>query len=190
MNFELQFLKAGAALCGKVFPNFVATWNWLVNFCSNMKGDADVDDVQGRIKVDFADPNHPIIRCAGCNVNGGGSGDDEEDGDDEEGGTACVTSLNYETGDMNVIGGRGIEVSTDGQTIKVTWNKDKEDEDEDPNAEKKDPCEHDDDGGETGGVYGGDVYGGGISGGGDEPGGVAADGSGDIHPGDDNCNCD
>lgn len=77
MNFELQFLKSGKALCGKVFPNFVATFNWLVNFASNMKGDADVDATIGHIKVDRADPAHPVIRCAGCS--GGGSSADEID---------------------------------------------------------------------------------------------------------------
>ena len=78
MNFRLQFLKSGVALCGKVFPDFVTTWNWLVRAVSNLKGDADVNDAQGRIKVDFTDPDHPIVRCVGCNGggNGGGNGND------------------------------------------------------------------------------------------------------------------
>lgn len=78
MDFELQFLKSGKALCGKAFPRFVATWNWLVNFCSNLKGDADVNDAQGKITVDRADPAHPIIRCSGCS--GGSSSGDSSSG--------------------------------------------------------------------------------------------------------------
>lgn len=75
MDFDLQFLKRGKALCGKTFPMFVETWNRLVNSVSNLKGDADVDAAQGRIKVDRADPDHPIIRCVNCKGgSGGGSG--------------------------------------------------------------------------------------------------------------------
>ena len=105
-----------------------------------------------------------------------------------------VTSLNDATGDLDVIGGKGIEVSTDGQTIKVTWNKDKEDEDEDPNDDDGDepsnPCDHDSEGGSEGGVEagGGGGIGGGGGGTGDDEGGVPA-GGGESHTGDDNCNC-
>lgn len=192
MNFELQFLKSGKALCGKVFPNFVATWNWLVCFCSNLKGDADVDDAQGRIKIDRSDPEHPILRLVGSDSSGGSSDED------------VVDSLNAAKGDLYVIGGKGIEVSTDGQTIKVSWNEDKEDEDEDPNKdddsggdEPSNPCEHDDEGGNDGGVPagggdGGGAHGDGSGGGADGEGGVPAgdDGQGeDSHAGDDDCNC-
>ena len=86
-----------------------------------------------------------------------------------------VTSLNGQTGDMDVIGGEHIEVSTDGQTIKISYSESKEDEDPDPNADG-DSCSHDDVGGDGGGAMAG--------GGG---GGVPADG--DVHPGSD-CNCE
>ena len=103
-----------------------------------------------------------------------------------------VTSANGATGDVNVIGGKGIEVSTDGQTIKVTWNKDKEEEDEDPNDDDGDepsnPCDHDSEGGGEGGVEAGGGIGGGGGGTGDDEGGVPA-GGGESHTGDDNCNC-
>lgn len=107
---------------------------------------------------------------------------------------AGVTSANGATGDVNVIGGKGIEVSTDGQTIKVTWNEDKEDEDEDPNDdggdEPSNTCDHDSEGGSEGGVAAGGGGGGGVGGGGasDDEGGVPA-GGGESHTGDDNCNC-
>ena len=107
-------------------------------------------------------------------------------------GDAGVTSLNSATGDVNVIGGKGIEVSTDGQTIKVSWNKDKEDEDEDPNEDADDgggnPCDHDESG-DGGGVNPGADGGGGDNLGGvsDDVGGVA--GGGESHVGDDDCNC-
>lgn len=171
MDFELQFLKSGKALCGKAFPQFVATWNWLVNFCSNMKGDADVNDAQGKITVDRADPAHPIIRCSGCS--GGGGGDATT--------TAGVTSVNSADGALSVIGGENIVVSTDGKTIKIAYDEDKDEPDADPNAETKDPCDHDesgnnggvsakddeDDGGSSGGLSGGDEGGGGVAAGGD-----------------------
>ncbi len=73
MDFELQILKRGKALCGKTFPQFVDTWNRLVRSVSNLKGDADVDSAQGRIKVDRADPDHPVIRCVNCKGGSGGS---------------------------------------------------------------------------------------------------------------------
>ncbi len=73
MDFELQFLTRGKALCGKTFPHFANTWNRVVHAVTNLKGDADVDAAQGRIKVDFADPDHPVIRCVNCKGGGGGS---------------------------------------------------------------------------------------------------------------------
>ena len=126
----------------------------------------------------------------------------DDDGEDKEvkilaseefaPGGVGVTSLNSATGDLDVIGGKGIEVSTDGQTIKVSWNKDKEDEDEDPNDDSGDepsnPCDHDESG-DVGGVNPDADGGGGGSLGGvsDGVGGVA--GGGESHVGDDDCNC-
>ena len=192
MDFELQFLKSGKALCGKVFPQFVATWNWLVNFCSNMKGDADVNDAQGKITIDRADPAHPIIRCSGCSGgsggSGGGSGGGGGSGSDTTT-TAGVTSVNSADGALSVIGGENIVVSTDGKTIKITYDEDKDEPDADPNAETKDPCDHDESG-NNGGVSSKDEEddggsSGGLSGWGDGEGGVAA--GGDSHTGDNEC---
>ena len=100
-----------------------------------------------------------------------------------------VTSLNEGTGDMDVIGGKGIVVETNGKTIKITADPDKTDEDEDPNAEDPDPCDHDKGGGSAGGVSP-SLEDGGASGvaGGVPAGGVPA-GGGDKHTGDDDCNC-
>jgi len=61
-----QKLTKGKALCGKVFRNFVPTFNWLVDFASNLKGDGDANNGQGHITVDKSDEDHPIIRCSGC----------------------------------------------------------------------------------------------------------------------------
>lgn len=56
------------------------------------------------------------------------------------------------TSDIAVIGGKGIAVTTDGSTIKITADPDKTDEDEDPNEEPKNPCTHpDSDGGVSSG---------------------------------------
>ncbi len=65
-GFPLQFLKRGKALCSAAFPNFVDTWNWLVNAASNLKGDADVNNGQGHITVDWSAVDHPVVRCTGC----------------------------------------------------------------------------------------------------------------------------
>lgn len=78
----------------------------------------------------------------------------------------CVTSLNEATGDMAVIGGVGIVVTTDGRTITITADAEKTDADEDPNGDDSD-CDHP--GNET---PGGGIGGGGPQGAGDEePGG-------------------
>lgn len=75
MNFQPQLLTKGRALCGKAFPNFVRTFNWLVDFCQNLKGDAQGGaDGGGKITVDTADPAHPVIRCKGCSSSSSFSG--------------------------------------------------------------------------------------------------------------------
>ena len=71
----VQLLRHGKALCGKVFRTFVETFNWLVMFSQNLKGDRDCDPAAtGKITVDRTDPDHPVIRCTGCG-DGGGDGD-------------------------------------------------------------------------------------------------------------------
>lgn len=66
MEITKQRLTHGKALCGKVFKNFVETFNWLVDFGTNLKGDKDTANQSGHITVDNADPKHPVIRCDGC----------------------------------------------------------------------------------------------------------------------------
>ena len=60
-DFKLQYLKHGKSLCGKVFGTFVETFNRLVDFHANLKGDGDVSG-DGLVTVDRADPAHPVIR--------------------------------------------------------------------------------------------------------------------------------
>ena len=74
MNFAPQFLKHGLALCGKNFPRVVETWNWLSDFCSNLKGDADVNAASGSITVDRTNPAHPVIRFTGSANSGSSDG--------------------------------------------------------------------------------------------------------------------
>lgn len=182
MDFAVQYLQHGKALCGAVFGTFVETFNRLVDFHLNLKGDGDVSD-DGLVTVDRADPAHPVIRIDRSKLSdgsGSGGGDDDDGGDDDEDKAKCVTSLNAAKGDLYLIGGEHIDVETDGQTIKISYNAEKETEDADPNA---DPCQHDGIGGSGGGVLAG---GNGGSGGG---GGSGVPADGDTHPGSD-CNCE
>ena len=176
-DFELQYLKHGKSLCGRVFGTFVETFNRLVDFHANLKGDGDVSD-DGLVTVDRADPAHPVIRLNRSRLTisgGGGSGG----GDEDE--SSAVPSVNGADGDLSVIGGEIIAVTTNGKTITVSYREGKE-PDEPPVA---DPCEHDGVGGDGGGVS---ASAGGATGGDWGPSGVPA--GGDIHPGDDGCNCD
>lgn len=59
----IQRLVHGKALCGKVFRTFVETFNFLVDFALNLKGDGDVV-VGGRIRVDRRVAGRPIVYCA------------------------------------------------------------------------------------------------------------------------------
>ena len=68
---NLEYLRHGKALCGKVFRRFVETFNFHNDFISNLKGDADLPVVGGKVNVDRTDERHPVIRCQGC----GGGGD-------------------------------------------------------------------------------------------------------------------
>lgn len=79
-----QHLKHGKALCGKVFANFVETFNHLVDFTGNLKGDADVGTEEGHIRVDRTDPDHPVIRYVKGGVkDGSGAGDGGDDPPEE-----------------------------------------------------------------------------------------------------------
>lgn len=70
---NLEYLRHGKALCGKVFRRFVETFNFHNDFVSNLKGDADLPVVGGKLHLDRTDERHPVIRCQGC---GKGGGDD------------------------------------------------------------------------------------------------------------------
>lgn len=69
-DFELQYLKHGKSLCGKVFGTFVETFNALVDFMNGLRGDAEGKNGEGHITYDRK--NH-IIRCDGCGGKGGGA---------------------------------------------------------------------------------------------------------------------
>ena len=62
MDFALQYLKHGKALCGAVFGRFVETFNRLVDFYANLKGDAETAQGDGYISVDRTDPAHLVVR--------------------------------------------------------------------------------------------------------------------------------
>lgn len=83
----LQTLKDGLALCGKNFPNFVNTWNWLVNAFDNLRGDADINNETGHIKIDRTDPKHPVVRLTNFGTLGGGGG----------GGGRYITNIGYDS---------------------------------------------------------------------------------------------
>ena len=70
---SFQYLKKGKARCGKVFPGFAEQFNGLVDFCRNIKGDADIRG-DGHIKVDRTRPDHPVIRLVNMNGFGRGGG--------------------------------------------------------------------------------------------------------------------
>ena len=105
------------------------------------------------------------------------------------GGAGGVESVNEADGKVNVIGGKGIRVETDGKTIKITADEEKQEEDPDPSIPEPDPCAHPGDKDNGGGVSPDDEPGG-ASGGGAAGGGVNPGAEAESHPGDDNCNCD
>lgn len=182
--FGVQLLKQGLALCGKNFTNFVEAWNHVVQRSANLCGDADANPADGRISVDNTNPDHPVIRFDATGLTGGSSGGDDSGDDDTDSDEAkCVTSANAAKGDVYVIGGGHIDVETNGQTIKISYNENKDGEDDDPQPGETDPCDHDGIGNEGGGVDASSASGdgGGSSDGGSPGGGVPADG--DTHPG-------
>ena len=100
-----------------------------------------------------------------------------------------VESVNEADGKVFVIGGKGVEVSTEGKTIKISANPEKQEEDPDPSIPEPDPCVHPGDKDNGGGVSPDDDEPGGAGGGGSGGGGVNP-GEGEPHPGEDGCNCD
>ncbi len=134
MNGPLQYLSHGKALCGRVFARFVETYNGLVDFCANLRGDDDVSPGTGRITVDRADPAHPVIRCSGCGGETSGSvGADlsasafglvEET--DDEGGVTGRTVVNcwWNAGGLTLGSGGSFDVGTGDGIIYAEFSDD------------------------------------------------------------------
>lgn len=102
------------------------------------------------------------------------------------GGTSGVKTVNEKDGNLSIVGGKGIDVSTDGKTITITANPDKEEPDPDPNTNCDDHPDSEDGGsGDSGVDAGGGVGGGGYGGGGE--GGVPAGGEGNSGVGCETC---
>ncbi len=64
MSFSPQYLRGGKILTGTNFPKFVQTWNWMVNFIRNLRGDGENLSTTGYISVDRSSVDHPVIRMA------------------------------------------------------------------------------------------------------------------------------
>lgn len=105
---NLEYLRHGKSLCGKVFRRFVETFNFHNDFILNLKGDADLPVVGGKVHLDRTDERHPVIRCQGCG-NGGGGGEIPQTApgrfeisvsEDEESGEIAATFVNpyYDVG--------------------------------------------------------------------------------------------
>ena len=75
----LYRLRNGVILLGKALGRFARTWNWLVGYVDNLKGDADLNAANGHITVDRTDPDNPVIRAV--NIPQGGDGTDLEPDD-------------------------------------------------------------------------------------------------------------
>lgn len=75
---RIEKLRHGKLLCGSVFRFFVETWNWLVGYVDNMKGDADVNPQSGHITIDRTDPDHPVVRFRADKAAGGGATPDDK----------------------------------------------------------------------------------------------------------------
>ncbi|MBQ8124667.1 MAG: hypothetical protein IJ173_02150 [Kiritimatiellae bacterium] len=69
----LYRLRNGVILLGKALVRFARTWNWLIDYVDNLKGDADLNAANGHIVVDRADPDHPVIRAVNLPQGGGGT---------------------------------------------------------------------------------------------------------------------
>jgi len=62
MPNPFQKLKHGVLLCKKNFNTFVETFNFLVDFAQNVRGDGDANN-NGIIVFDRAVPDRPVIRA-------------------------------------------------------------------------------------------------------------------------------
>ena len=77
----IQKLQHGKALCGATFGGFVDTFNWLVDFCTGLRGDGD-NNGSGTLTLDRTMDAAPTIRTLesenGGDGGGGGDGDEQE----------------------------------------------------------------------------------------------------------------
>ncbi len=81
----LQLLRHGRFLCRAAFSRFVETWNWLVTYVDNLKGDADLNPLEGHVTVDRTRPDAPVVRLVNLDLlQRGGSEDGGDGGIDEE----------------------------------------------------------------------------------------------------------
>lgn len=64
-------LKKGVILDAQ--QGFVDTFNWMVDFINNLKGEGEVDDGKSDLVVDRSVSDNPVIR-GGSKDSGGGSG--------------------------------------------------------------------------------------------------------------------
>lgn len=71
---EVQKLHHGVIISRRQFPRFVETYNFLVDFVNNLKGDADIPNDHGHISVDRTVEDHPVIRISSFKGIGGGGG--------------------------------------------------------------------------------------------------------------------
>ena len=108
-------------------------------FCPGLKSKTTIKGSSGggSIKLDSSEVDSgEVIAVRKITVKG-------EDGEEKtvkvlasESFDSVVTSLNGLTGDVTIIGGKGIRVETNGNVIKIVWDKDKEEDD------PSDPCGH------------------------------------------------
>lgn len=59
---ENQKVEHGKFLTRKAFPKFVETFNAMVDFIRNLKGEAEINNDIGEIWIDRTNESHPVIR--------------------------------------------------------------------------------------------------------------------------------
>lgn len=123
MSFSPQYLSGGKILTGTNFPRFVQTWNWMVNFIRNLRGDGENLATTGYISVDRSSVDHPVIRMAqlpeqssSTNTWEGGRFKVDSIKENEEGDKVTVTITNcaiVATGKVYDTGGTSLEIKID-----------------------------------------------------------------------------
>lgn len=95
---SLQRLKAGKLICSKACPGFVDTWNWLISFVSNLRGDYDINQKEGYITIDTSDDDHPIIRLRDNNLKIDGTAPTPA----ADNGCYAIRSIENDEGDLKI----------------------------------------------------------------------------------------